>query len=322
MLQPQEPGVGRPHKVAVVGAGLVGSTFAYALMISGVAGEIVLIDKDAARAAGEAMDISHGVSFVRPVVVRAGVFEDCAGADVIVIAAGVAQKPGESRLDLIRRNVEVFREIIPQISHHAGDSILLVVTNPVDAMSYVTWRLSGLPAARVIGSGTVLDSSRLRYLLSVHCRVDPKNVHAYVIGEHGDSEVAVWSSVHLAGIRLDDYCPACSRACAAEERRRIFEEVRQAAYKIIERKGATYYGIGLSLVEIVESVVRDENSILTVSTLLEGYLGVSGLFLSVPVILNRQGVGRVLPLRFTADEEAGFRHSAEVVGGVIKELGL
>lgn len=307
-------------KVAIVGAGFVGSTFAYALMISGIASEIVIIDKNEEKASGEVMDLNHGVPFVRPVAIRTGDFPDCEGADIVVITAGAAQKPGETRLDLVRRNVAIFRELIPKIARYASGAILLVVTNPVDVMTYIALQISGFPASRVIGSGTVLDTARFRYLLSKHCGVDSKNVHAYVVGEHGDSEVAVWSVANIAGIGLGQFCAGCGRRCDEVMRREITGRLKEAAYEIIERKGATYFAVGLAILEIVESILRHENSVLTVSTLVQDYLGVGDVCLSVPALLNRTGVAKTLHLDLDQDEVAQFRHSAEVLKGVLGEV--
>mgnify|MGYP001360996972 FL=1 len=233
-------------KIAVVGAGYVGATFAYALMISGLASHIVLIDANHERAEGEAMDLNHGASFARPVAIHVGDYPDCAGAEIVVITAGTAQQPGESRLALVQRNLAVYRQIIKKIILYAEEAVLLIVTNPVDVMSYAAWKLSGFPSRRVIGSGTVLDTSRLRYLLSQHCRVDVKNVHAYIIGEHGDSEVPVWSLANVAGMRFEQYCISCERRCDRQEREGIFSMVKESAYEVISRKGATYYAVGLA----------------------------------------------------------------------------
>lgn len=307
----------RGSKVVIIGAGFVGSTFAYSLMINGVASEIVMLDVNQERLVGEIMDLNHGISFVRPVTVRAGSYEDCGDADVIVITAGANQKPGETRIDLLSRNTVIFREIITKIKTTGTTAILLVATNPVDIMTYITYQLSGFPASRVIGSGTVLDSSRFRYLLSAHCHVDPSNVHAYIIGEHGDTEVPVWSLANIAGIRFVDYCPVCSGACChGLPKEEIFSEVKNAAYQIIKGKGATYYAIGLALVEIVESIIRDEHSVLTVSSLLTGEYGMEDVCLSLPSIVNRKGIVKKIHLDLSPEEEAGFKKS----GAILKEL--
>lgn len=310
------------NKVVIVGAGMVGSTAAYAMVMGGTASEIVLLDVNRARAEGEAMDLSHGLAFVRPVRVRAGDYPDCREAAVVVLAAGVNQKPGETRLDLVRANHRVFQEVVPRVAEHvSGDTILLVVTNPVDILTYVAFRLSGYPPSRVIGSGTTLDSSRFRYLVGEHCGVDVRNVHAYIIGEHGDTEVAAWSLTNIAGARLEEYCPACGRTCGDIRRESIFQKVRDAAYHIIERKGATYYAIGLAIRRIVESIVRDENSVLTVSSLMEGQYEVEDVCLSLPSVVNRRGRERILDLPLSDEEREAFRHSALTIKQVLQELG-
>ncbi|MCR4426698.1 MAG: L-lactate dehydrogenase [Firmicutes bacterium] len=312
----------RRNKITVVGAGLVGSTFAYTLMISGLVSEIVLVDVDAARAEGQAMDLNHGASFVPPVRVQSGGWEDSARSDIVAITAGVAQKPGESRLDLVRRNVDIFRSIIPEIVKASPEAILLVVTNPVDIMTYATMKLSGLPEEHIVGSGTLLDSSRFRHLLSRHCHIAPGNVHAYIIGEHGDSEVPVWSTANVAGLKLDEYCPVCGRGCKDEIRDHIFEQVRGAAYAIIERKGATYYAIALAMTAIVRAILRDENAVMTVSVPAKGHYGVDDICLSLPAVITRAGVSRVLKIPLSPEEERGFRESGRVLASVARDVGL
>lgn len=309
-------------KIAVVGAGYVGATFAYALMISGLASHIVLIDANNERAEGEAMDLNHGASFARPVAIHVGDYPDCAGAEIVVVTAGAAQQSGESRLALVQRNLAMYRQIIKEITHYAEEAILLIVTNPVDVMSYAAWKLSGFPSQRVMGSGTVLDTSRFRYLLSRHCRVDVKNVHAYIIGEHGDSEVPVWSLANVAGMRFEQYCISCERQCDRQKREGIFVMVKESAYEVISRKGATYYAIGLALVDIVESILRNENSVLTVSSFLRDYHGIQDVYLSVPAIVNRKGIHRQIPLDLSSEELAQLRQSASIVKNVIDSLDL
>lgn len=309
-------------RVAIVGTGLVGSTLAYTLLLKGVVGEIVLIDRNRQKAEGDAMDLNHGTAFTGPVRVWAGDYEDCASADVIVIAAGVAQKPGETRLDLVRKNTEVFREIIGNIVRYNTHGILLVATNPVDALTYVTWKLSGFPWQRVLGSGTILDTARFRTLLGQHCGVDPRSVHAYIIGEHGDSEIPVWSLANVAGVGVDEYCLGCNRQCDGRIKHEIFERVRNAAYEIIEKKGATYYAIALGLNRIIESIIRDENSVLTVSTLLQDYHGIDDVCLGVPAIVGRQGVTRVIEVSLSDEELRGLRRSAQVIKEVLNDLNL
>ncbi len=310
-------------KIAVVGgAGAVGATAAYALMISGLASEIVLVDANVRRAEGEALDLAQGTPFVRPVTVRSGSYADCAGAQVVVITAGAAQKPGESRLDLVKRNVEIFREIIPQVAMAARESILLVVANPVDILTYAAWKLSGFPPSRVLGSGTVLDTARLRALIGQQLAVDPRSVHAYVIGEHGDSEVVVWSRAAVAGMSIGEFCAQRGGDCGPDVQAEIAHQVRRAAYEIIERKGATYYAIGLGVRHVVESVLRDQNTVLTVSTLLTGQLDVRDICLSLPAVVGRGGVEAVLAPALSEEETAAFRHSAQVVGEIARAIGL
>jgi len=309
-------------KVAVIGTGFVGSSFAYSLMIQGTVSEIVLIDIDKKRAEGEAMDLNHGLSFVRPAKIWAGEYSDCEDADVIVITAGLAQKPGQSRLELVGQNAKIFQEMIPKIKEHNEECILLVATNPVDAMTHVALKLSGFPPSRVIGSGTILDTSRLRYLLGEYFRVDPRNVHAYIIGEHGDSEVPVWSLANVAGTRLKDYCPICGQEYDEQYFNALFEEVKNAAYKIIELKGRTHFAIGLGLTRIVESIIRDENAVLTVSSLVQDYYGVSDICLSVPTIVNRQGVREILKLPLEEEEIKKLQTSASIIKDITQSLSL
>jgi L-lactate dehydrogenase len=308
----------RPHKVAVVGTGKVGSTFAYALLLNGLVGEIVLIDIDHKRAEGEAMDLNHAVPLSNPARIWAGDYPDCAGADVVVVAAGTAQRPGETRLDLIKRNAAIFKDIIPRITAYNTTGILLIATNPVDVLSYVTWKVSGFPSQRVIGSGTVLDTARFRYLLGEHLGVDPRNVHAYIFGEHGDSEVPIWSLANAAGMRLDEFCRRENCELGPVSRERIFHQTRDAAYEIIQRKGATYYAVAVGLLRIVESILRDQHTVLAVSSLVPGYYGIEDVYLSLPAVIGREGVERVLHLPLNAQETEALQKSAEVLRGVLE----
>jgi L-lactate dehydrogenase len=309
-------------KVAIVGAGRVGSTFAYALASSGLVRDIVLIDKDTARAEGEAMDIAQAVPFHRPVRVRAGEPADTAGAVVTVITAGAAQQPGETRPALLQRNVQVMRPLVEAIVRANPSGLLLVATNPVDALTFCALKASGLPPGQVMGSGTVLDSARLRSELSLHYGVDARNVHAYVLGEHGDSEVVAWSAATLGNVRLLDYCAMTGMDCGLHEMRAIDERVRNAAYEIIRRKGATNFAIAAALTRIVEAVVRDEASVLTVSTLLTGEYGIEQVCLSLPAVVGRSGVLRVLPVPLQADEVTGIRNSAAAIRSAMQAAGL
>jgi L-lactate dehydrogenase len=310
-------------RVAIVGAGNVGSTFAYALLLSGLAAEIVLIDANRSRAEGEAMDLNHAVPFTHPTRLWAGDYADCAGASVTVIAAGANQRPGETRLDLVQKNAAIFREIVPAVTRHNPDGILLVATNPVDALTYASVKLSGLPKERVIGSGTILDTARFRYLLSRHFQVDARSVHAFIVGEHGDSEVPVWSLANIAGMQLDAFCAANGLPLDAAARRHIFEQTRDAAYQIIERKGATYYAVAAGLMRIVEAILRDQGTLLSVSSLIDdGAFGEGDVCLSLPTIVGRGGAERVLRLTLSPSEAEALNRSADVLRATIRQLAL
>lgn len=300
-------------KVVIVGAGFVGATTAFALMQGGTVTEIVLIDKIKEKAQGEAQDLNHGTAFTQPVTIYAGDYADCRSAEIVVITAGMPQQPGQSRLELVENNKKVIRQVVPNILHYNTEGILIVVTNPVDIMSYVAWETSALPACRVLGSGTVLDTSRFRYLLGARCRLDPRNIHAYVIGEHGDSEVLLWSNVNIAGVTLENFCAACKRTCFPESKDEITQKVRQAAYEVIEGKGATYYAVALALQKIIEGILRDDHSIFTVSTLLKDFYGVNNVYLSLPCILGKSGVERIISLELSAVEKERFLTSAGIV---------
>jgi L-lactate dehydrogenase len=319
---PPQENVHRPVKVAIVGAGFVGATFAYALLQSGLAAEIVLIDANHAKAEGEAMDLNHAVPLARPARVWAGDYPDCSGAAVTVVTAGSNQRPGETRLDLASRNAAIFRSIIPQIAASNPNGLLLIASNPVDILTYAAWKLSGLPQERVIGSGTILDTARFRYLLSQYFQVDARSVHAYIIGEHGDSEVPVWSLANIAGMRLLDYCRQNKMTCTGPDLEDIFRQTRDAAYQIIQRKGATYYAIGSGLLRIVEAILRDQSTVLSVSSLIEDFYEIQDIFLSLPCIVDRGGVERVLRLELSPDEILGLRNSANMLKKMTHDLGF
>lgn len=312
----------RPVRVAVVGVGNVGATFAYALLLSGLASEIVLIDANRAKAEGEAMDLNHTVPFTYSTRVWAGDYADCAGASVTVFAAGAGQKPGETRLDLIRKNAAIWREIVPEVVKHNPDGILLIATNPVDALTYVAWKLSGFPAERVIGSGTILDTARFRYLLSQHFGVDARSIHAYIIGEHGDSEVPVWSLANIAGMRLPEFCKAQKLPHDRQAMEEIFLQTRDAAYRIIERKGATYYAVAAGLMRITQAILRNQSTVLSVSSLINDYYGMSDVYFSLPAVIDRGGVENVLRLELSPDEIEKLRHSAGMLKAAIGKLDL
>lgn len=312
-----------PTKIAIVGgAGAVGASAAYALMMSGLASEIVLVDVNERRAEGEAMDLMHGAPFVRPVTVRAGSYVDCANCQIVVITAGAAQKPGETRLDLVKKNTGIFRSMIPEIAKAAPNAILLVVANPVDILTLAALEASGFPPGRVLGSGTVLDTARLRALIGQRLNVDPRSVHGYVIGEHGDSEVVVWSRASVAGMPIAEFCAQRGEACEADLQAEIAEQVKRAAYEIIERKGATYYAIGLGVRHVVEAILRDQNTILTVSTLMSGQFGIDKICLSLPSVVDHGGVEGVLMPALSEDELAALRRSADVLKETAQAVGL
>src|SRR6478672_1442846 len=300
-------------RIVVIGIGAVGSTTAYTLLLRNRVDELILIDANKAKAVGDALDMNHGLPLLGTASVWAGRYEDCRGADIIIITAGVPQRPGESRVDLLKRNVAIFESITTEVLKHNRDGILLIASNPVDIMSYFTWRKSGWPEHRVIGSGTLLDSSRLRYLIGNKLNIDSRSVHAHIIGEHGDSELAVWSLANIAGseILLSD-----------EEKQEIFINTRDAAYKIIEAKGATYYAIALALDRICTAILKNEASVLNVSTLLTNYHGVSDVYLGVPCIVDRRGVREVLTLQVTDSEKSLLNKSADKLKGLIKSIAM
>ena len=309
-------------KIAVVGTGFVGSTTAYTLMISGLVSELVLIDANKDKAEGEAMDLNHGMPFVRPVKIYTGDYSDCAGAGIVIITAGVNQKPGETRIDLVQKNTVIFKSIITEILKYNDDCILLIVTNPVDILTYVTYKISGFNADKVIGSGTVLDTARFRYLLGDHIGIDTRNVHAYIIGEHGDTEVSAWSLTNIAGIPMDNYCKGCAKCNGKFPKYDIFQDVKNAAYNIIERKGSTYFAVALAVRRIVETILRNENSILTVSSLLTGQYGLNDICLSVPTIVNRHGIDRILEIPLNVTEMQFLKKSGAALAEVVKSLGF
>ena len=303
------------RKVAVIGCGFVGSSSAFALMQGGLFSEMVLIDSDHERAEGEALDISHGMPLAKPMKIYAGDYDDISDAAIIVVTAGANQKPGETRLDLVRKNAGIFKSIMPEIEKRKFKGVILVVANPVDILTYIAAKYSGLPSKRVIGSGTVLDTARLKYLLSEHLSVDSRSIHAYIIGEHGYSEFAAWSSANVSGVPLYDFCKMRGHTNFEEATRRIESEVRNSAYEIIKRKHATYYGIAMSVKRICEALTRDEKSVLPVSGVMDDVFGVEDIALSMPAIVGKDGIEEWIPVRLSVDEQRKLRESA----GVIKE---
>lgn len=310
-------------KIGIVGSGLVGATAAYALVMRGVGREIVLVDLNTARAQAEADDILHAVPFAHPLQVRAGNYADLQNAAVVVISAGVGQKPGETRLQLLGRNAAVFQDVVPKVLEHAPNAVLVVATNPVDVMTHLTARYAaalGVPGSRVIGTGTTLDTARFRSLLGRHLGVDAHHVHAYVLGEHGDSEVLAWSEVGIGGIPLEEFCVTESQVVDDAVKARIDQQVRRAAYSIIEGKGATYYGVGSAIAQIVNVILRDQRAILTVCTPMDEVVGVRDVTVSLPNLVGGRGVLSTCPFPLSPEETEKLRASAQVVRDAISAL--
>jgi L-lactate dehydrogenase len=310
-------------KTGIVGSGYVGATAAYALVMRGVGRRLVLVDQNRARAESEADDILHAVPFAHPLEVNAGDYADLAGCRVVIVSAGVGQKPGETRLQLLGRNAQVFKQVIPSILQHAPEAILLIATNPVDVMTHLAARYAGefgVPSSRVIGSGTTLDTARLRSLIGRHLNVDAQHIHAYVLGEHGDSEVIPWSLVSVGGIPLEEFCNAGKISICPDDYAGIDEKVRRAAYHIIEGKGATYYGIGSAIARIVEVILGDERSILTVCTPMKDVAGVKDVTVSLPNLVGGEGIIKTFSPNLNESEITALRASAQVVRSVIDEL--
>ena len=308
------------QKAAVIGCGFVGSTIAYALMQKGTFSELVLLDANHAKAEGEAMDISHGLPFAHAMDIREGDYEGIADAAVVIITAGANQKPGETRLDLVQKNAAIMRSIIREVKRVKCEGILLIVSNPVDILTQVALEESGFPKERVIGSGTVLDTARLKYLVSEKLKVDSRNVHAFIVGEHGDSELAVWSCANIYGIGLEDFAKMRGYSEFEKEKDEIYHAVRDSAYEIIERKGATYYGIGMAAARIAESIVRDSHTVAPVSVSLNGEYGLSGLCLSIPTVIGRDGAEQILEINFSEEENRKLRESADELKNVLAQL--
>ncbi len=311
-----------PRKVAVIGCGFVGASCAFSLMQRGLFSELVLLDANTAKAEGEAMDLSHGLPYTAAMDIYAGTYDDIADSALIVLTAGANQKPGETRLDLIGKNVSILKNILPQITSRNFEGVLLIVSNPVDVLTYAAVRLTGYAPHRVIGSGTVLDTARLKYLLGRHLDVDSRSVHAVIIGEHGDTELAVWSGANVSGIDLDHFCELRGHFDHAATARKIYEQVRDSAYEIIERKGATYYGIAMAVARIAECIVKDEQAVLPVSVALDGEYGLQSLALSIPSVVGKNGVEKVLEIPLDGEEDGALHASAAQLREVIGALAL
>jgi L-lactate dehydrogenase len=309
------------RKVVIVGAGSVGATYCYALAQSGLADEIVLLDMNEDLVKGQVLDLGHGQPFFPTVIIRSGSIIDYSDAHLIVITAGAAQKPGETRLELIRKNAGIVGGIAEEIAAYNKKGVMLIVSNPVDVLTYVALKRSGWEKGRVIGSGTVLDSSRFRHLLSKHCGIDIHNVHAYILGEHGDSEFAAWSMTNVAGINIDEFCPVCGNCADWKKQQQLIEQqVRDSAYHIINYKGSTQFAVGLALVKITGAILRSQNSVLTVSTLLQGDFGIGDICLSVPSVVSDSGVTRIIENPMTKKELSALSHSANVLRNAVDSI--
>lgn len=310
------------RKVAIVGCGFVGSATAFCLMQSGLFSEMVLIDADHDKAEGEALDIAHGIPFVGHVDIYAGNYDDIVDAAIVIVTAGANQKPDETRLDLVHKNVGIYKSIMPEIANRNYQGILLIVSNPVDILTYVACKISNMPENRVIGSGTVLDSARLKYQLGEHLDVDSKSVHAFIIGEHGDSEIAAWSSANVSGVPLNDFCEMRGHFKHEESMERIAAQVKNSAYEIISKKRATYYGIAMSVRRICEAIVRNERSILPISRMIHNEYGIDNIALSMPAVVGRDGVETRVPISLNEEEQEKLKESADTLTEVLNGLEL
>lgn len=310
----------RINRVVLIGTGAVGSSYAFALLNQGGTEELVLIDLNKEKSEGDAMDLNHGMPFApAPTKIWFGDYSDCASADLVVICAGAAQKPGETRLDLVEKNTRIFKGIVEEVMANGFDGIFLVATNPVDILTYAVWKFSGLPKERVIGSGTILDTARFRFLLGEYFDIDPRNVHAYIVGEHGDTELPVWSHADI-GCRPIQEWMLTNESYKKEDLDELFLNVRDAAYHIIERKGATFYGIAMGLVRLTKAILQNENSILTVSTYLDGEYGHNDIFIGVPAVVNRSGIREVVQLKLNEEEQQKFDHSVAVLKSTLEPV--
>lgn len=310
------------RKAVMIGCGFVGSASAFSLMESGMFTELVLIDADPNKAEGEARDISHGVPFAKPMKIYAGNYDDVADAGIVIVTAGANQQAGETRLDLVKKNINIFKSIIPEIKKHKFNGILLIVANPVDILTYTAVKLSGLPENRVIGSGTVLDTARLKYAIGNHLDVDNRSIHAFIIGEHGDSEIAVWSSANVSGIPLNNFCEMRGHFDHKNATEKIAQDVKNSAYEIISMKRATNYGIAMSVKRICEAIVRNEKSILPVSSVMHGEFGIEDVSLSMPAIVGNHGIETLVPISLNEEETKKLQESAKTLKNILAQNGL
>ncbi|WP_353095356.1 L-lactate dehydrogenase [Tissierella praeacuta] len=307
----------RSTKISIVGAGSVGATAAYALVMEGLASELVIVDVNKSKTEGEVLDLSHGAGFIKPVNIKSGEYKDTKDSDIVIITAGAAQKLGETRIDLVNKNIKILESIVPEVVKYSPNSILLIVSNPVDILSYAAYKLSGFPKERVIGSGTVLDTSRLKYEISKKLNIDARDVQTYIMGEHGDTEFPVWSMTNIQGIKIDEYAKNVNCKYDEEFRHEIHENVKNAAYEVINRKGATFYAIGLSIKRIVEGILGDEKCILPISTLVEDYYGIDDIYLGIPAVVGRNGIEKVLKVNLNDDEVKRLKKSANALETVL-----
>lgn len=312
----------KTNKISIIGSGFVGSTTAFAIMDAGLVSDIVLVDINRDKSEAEAMDLTHGAAFVKTVNITAGILEDTVGSDLIIITAGIGPKPGESRLDILNKNIPIFKDIVPKLAQFSPDAIFLVVSNPVDILTYITYKFSGFPSHRVIGSGTVLDTSRFKSILSKQFSIDARNIHAYIIGEHGDSEIAAWSTIKIAGMSIDEYCKIDKLDYNEEFKTFITDEVKHAAYEIINRKGYTNYAVALAVRRITEAILGDEQSILTVSGLQNGESSLNDVYIAMPSIVGRNGIRKILPIPLSEDEFKKLNDSANLLKEIIKNSNL
>ena len=307
------------RKVVIIGCGFVGAACSFSIMQSGLFSEMVLIDSDKSKAEGEALDISHGVPFSKPIKIYAGEYSDIKDASLVIVTAGANQKQGETRLDLVKKNISIFKSIIPEIIKQNFQGILLIVANPVDILTSVALKLSGFPKNRVLGSGTVLDTARLKYELGKHLNVDSRSVHAFIIGEHGDSEIAAWSSVNISGVPLSKFCEMRGYCDQENDMKRIAEDVKNSAYEIISKKKATYYGVAMAVKRICEAIIRDEKSILPISSMMNGEFGIKGISLSMPAIVGKDGVESIVPIQLNEEEIIKLQASAKTLQNVLSQ---
>jgi len=308
----------KTNKISIIGAGFVGSTSAFAIMEAGLASEIVLVDVNKEKAIAEAMDLSHGAAFVKTISIKAGEIEDTVDSDLIIITAGIGPKPGETRLDILNKNIPIFKDIVPRLAQASPQGIFLVVSNPVDILSYMTYKFSGFPSNRVFGSGTVLDTSRFKSILSQRFDVDARNIHAYIIGEHGDSEIATWDITKIAGMSIDEYCRQVDDHCETGFKKEIHDQVKNAAYEIINRKGYTNYAVALAVRRITEALLGDEHSILTLSSLFTGEEGIKDVYMAMPCIVDRSGIRQILAIPLSRTEKKALKASASLLKKTLK----